>query len=104
MFQYILLGLASGFIASMLAGIYGRDAASWFWICLICPPAIILLLIKGEDKEYFRQEELKKQQEELKKQEANEYTECPYCAELVKKKAKVCKHCGRDIVPKEIEL
>lgn len=97
MFHYILLGLASGFIASMLAGMYGRDASSWFWICFICPPAIILLLIKGEDKEYFRQEELKKQQE-------NEYTECPYCAELIKKKAKVCKHCGRDVIPKEVEL
>ncbi|RAW93832.1 MULTISPECIES: superinfection immunity protein [unclassified Photorhabdus] len=23
--------------------------------------------------------------------------DCPYCAELVKKKAKICKHCQRDI-------
>lgn len=22
---------------------------------------------------------------------------CPYCAELVKQEAKICKHCGRDI-------
>lgn len=25
--------------------------------------------------------------------------ECPYCAELILKKAKVCKHCGRDVEP-----
>ncbi len=24
--------------------------------------------------------------------------ECPYCAEIIKKRAKVCKHCGRDLV------
>jgi hypothetical protein len=25
--------------------------------------------------------------------------ECPYCAELILKKARVCKHCGRDVEP-----
>ena len=25
--------------------------------------------------------------------------ECPHCAELILKKAKVCKHCGRDVEP-----
>lgn len=25
---------------------------------------------------------------------------CPYCAEIIKKKAVVCKHCGRDLVKK----
>ena len=25
--------------------------------------------------------------------------ECPYCAEPILKKAKVCKHCGRDVEP-----
>ena len=24
---------------------------------------------------------------------------CPFCAELIKAKAKVCKHCGRDVEP-----
>jgi ribosomal protein L37AE/L43A len=23
--------------------------------------------------------------------------ECPYCAEIIKKRAKVCKHCGKDV-------
>lgn len=25
--------------------------------------------------------------------------ECPYCAEPILKKARVCKHCGRDVKP-----
>lgn len=34
--------------------------------------------------------------------------ECPFCAELILKKARVCKHCGRDVerlkALKEIEV
>ena len=28
-----------------------------------------------------------------------EERECPHCAELILRKAKVCKHCGRDVEP-----
>jgi len=28
-----------------------------------------------------------------------EERECPFCAELILAKAKVCKHCGRDVEP-----
>ena len=24
--------------------------------------------------------------------------ECPFCAEIIKKRAKICKHCGKDVV------
>jgi hypothetical protein len=29
--------------------------------------------------------------------EAKESKKCPFCAELVKREATVCKHCGRDL-------
>ncbi len=31
--------------------------------------------------------------------EVREERECPYCAELILKKARVCKHCGREVEP-----
>lgn len=31
--------------------------------------------------------------------EVREERDCPYCAERILKKARVCKHCGRDVVP-----
>lgn len=30
---------------------------------------------------------------------SREERECPFCAELILKKARVCKHCGRDVEP-----
>jgi len=30
--------------------------------------------------------------------QSDDETECPFCAEVVKKKAKVCKHCGREMM------
>jgi hypothetical protein len=30
---------------------------------------------------------------------AREERDCPYCAERILVRAKVCKHCGRDVVP-----
>jgi rRNA maturation endonuclease Nob1 len=27
----------------------------------------------------------------------NYKVECPYCAEIIKSQAKVCKHCGKEI-------
>ena len=29
----------------------------------------------------------------------NPIKKCPFCAEIVKLEAKVCKHCGRDFLP-----
>jgi hypothetical protein len=31
--------------------------------------------------------------------EVRDERECPYCAEPILKKARVCKHCGRDVEP-----
>ena len=40
----------------------------------------------------------KKVNESVTKIHARFYTrECPFCAEIIKKRAKVCKHCGKDV-------
>jgi hypothetical protein len=36
--------------------------------------------------------------EAIAKIHARHFTrECPFCAEIIKQRAKVCKHCGKDV-------
>jgi predicted RNA-binding Zn-ribbon protein involved in translation (DUF1610 family) len=43
----------------------------------------------------------KKVDESVKKIHERYFTrECPFCAEIIKKRAKICKHCGQDIAGK----
>jgi ribosomal protein L37AE/L43A len=40
----------------------------------------------------------KKVDESIKKIHERYFTrECPFCAEIIKKRAKVCKHCGKEV-------
>lgn len=42
-----------------------------------------------------------KAEEAVQKLHARHFTrECPYCAEIIKVRAKICKHCGKDLVTK----
>jgi len=43
----------------------------------------------------------KKVEESLSKIHARHFTrECPFCAEIIKKRAKICKHCGKEVAGK----
>jgi rRNA maturation endonuclease Nob1 len=40
----------------------------------------------------------KKVDEAIAKIHARHFTrECPFCAEIIKQRAKICKHCGKDV-------
>jgi hypothetical protein len=64
-----------------------------------------LVIRSGENKklEQQRHEEqlavLRDAAEPTEKRDPGAYRECPYCAETILAKAKVCKHCHKDIVP-----
>jgi len=87
----ILLGL----IPAMIAQKKGKNFISWWaygtvLLIIALPHA---LLIKTDNKSVENQ---RIQDGDLKK--------CPYCAELVKKEAIVCRYCGKDIPSQKSEL
>lgn len=89
MFEFLLLFQAClfGAIAMTIAKGKGRGAGSWFFIgFLLGPFGLIWSLVVGKDIEALEHSQL--HDGSLKK--------CPYCAELIKPEAVICKHCGRD--------
>lgn len=84
-------------IVAVVAGVKGRSGFGWFIISFLISPllSLIILLIIGDNKEDLP---LVTEDQLLRN---GSHRECPSCAEIVKAKAKVCKHCGVDLPEQE---
>lgn len=69
--------LICGIIAAAIGGGKGEGCAAFIFGILLGPFGILIALASSGDR-----------------------TTCPFCAEKIKKKAKVCPHCQRDIPAK----
>lgn len=81
------------FVLSILVGLYanskGRSAIAYFLLSMALSPVVgmALAIIAEPDIDVI----------EKKAISAGKFRKCPYCAELVKKEAKICKHCGKEV-------
>ncbi|MEI6290677.1 MAG: zinc ribbon domain-containing protein [Chloroflexota bacterium] len=89
MFVSCILAVGIGLIPAAIAKNKGHDFATW-WLfgAAIFIIALPLALMLKENTAKVEQSQLA----------SGESKKCPYCAELIKREAKVCKHCGRDIL------
>lgn len=73
--EYVICWLLFGIISGIIGSRKGIGCSSVVWGGLLGPFGILLALVR-----------------------AGTQVTCPYCCELVKKEARVCKHCGKDLI------
>jgi hypothetical protein len=83
------------FVASIVVGIWagnrGRNGAGWCLLSLLISPLLtfLILLVIGKNEQAVEAEAI----------ETGGMRKCPMCAELVKREAVKCKHCGSEMAP-----
>lgn len=93
--EYLIFWIFCGLIAGAIYRGKGRsEAIGCVAGFLLGPFGILLALASGKNSVGLAKQTAK---EENKAIARGEMQRCPYCAEVIRADARVCKHCGRDL-------
>lgn len=100
--MWFLLWLVSVIGAAMALSRYNKAGSGFLLGVFLGPLGLIIALIWRSS---LSQEETSRNLKQIAEaarapeHDSRQERECPYCAEPILRKAKVCKHCGRDVEP-----
>jgi hypothetical protein len=79
MYRYLIIAVICGIVGAIIARKKGYNHLLWFVACILVPLLILVLVLLPEKVSFGYSQK------------------CPYCSEIIKIDAKVCRYCGNKV-------